>query len=217
MNSVLKISFIPITILYILSYWGIQVGPLLAGLGIAGLAIALALQPILSNVFSGASIILDHSVSVGDLVNITPGIKGKIQKIGLRSTKIITLDNELIIIPNSKLADSMIQNIALPEPATRISVPFSVAYGSNIEKVKKVIMKELKSIKVISKKHEPVIRFIEMADSSLKFKAFFYLDTFEESVKNETIDIVNTKIYNSLNENKINIPFPQLDVHLKKE
>ena len=216
MNSVLRISLVPLTILYILSYWGIQVGPLLAGLGIAGLAVALALQPILSNIFSGASIILDHSVSVGDLVNLTPGIKGKIQKIGLRSTRIVTLDNELIIVPNSKLADSMIQNIALPEPATRITVPFAVAYGSDIEKVKKTILKELKSVPVISKKHEPVVRFIEMADSSLKFKAYFYLDTFEESVRNDTIDIVNTKIYNSLNEQGIAIPFPQLDVHLKK-
>lgn len=214
-ESVMQIALVAITFLYILNLWGIEITPLLAGLGIAGLAVALALQPILSNIFSGAAIVLDHSVRVGDLVYLDDNTKGKIDKIGLRSTRIKTFDNELIIVPNNKLADSTIQNVALPEPKTRVVVPFGVAYGSDIEKVKKLILSELKKLKYIVKDDQVVVRFLEMADSSLNFKAYFYVDSFENRIS--SIDEANTRIYNTLNKNKIEIPFPQTDIHIKKD
>ena len=214
-HGVLKIILVIIILLYVLDLWGVEITPLLAGLGIAGLAVALALQPILGNIFSGIAIVSDKTISVGDLIYLDAETKGKVKKIGLRSTKIRTFDNELIIVPNSKLAESKIQNVALPEPKSRGIVKFGVAYGSNIEEVKKIVMKEIKSLKYVCKDPEPVIRFIEMADSALIFKAYFYVDSFE--LRFESIDEANTKIYNALNKNKINIPFPQMDVHLKKE
>jgi len=169
----------------------------------------------LSNIFSGISVILDKSVRVNDLIYLGTDAKGKILKVGLRSTKIRTFDNELIIVPNNKLADSMIQNVALPDPKTRATVPFSVAYGSNIEKVKKIVLKELKTISDLDESENLVVRFIEMGDSSLIFKAYFYVDSFDNKWK--AIDEANTKIYNALNKNGISIPFPQMDVHLTKK
>jgi len=214
-HSVLRILWVVLALLYILDLWGVQIGPLLAGLGIAGLAVALALQPVLSNIFSGVSIIMDKTVRVGDLVYLDSNTKGKILKVGLRSTRIQTFDNELIIIPNSKLADSLIQNVALPEPKSRVVIPFGVAYGSSIEKVKTVVLKEIKSVKnILLNDPEPSVRFLEMADSSLNFKAYFYVDTYENRFA--AIDEANTKIYNALNKAGISIPFPQMDVHLKK-
>lgn len=213
-NSSLKIALIPLTILYVLHLWGVEITPLLAGLGIAGLAVALALQPVLSNILSGASLILDNSVRIGDLVYLDANTKGKIEKVGLRSTRLKTFDNELIIIPNAKLAESTIQNVALPEPKTRVVVPFSVAYGCDIEKVKKIVMKELNTIKNLAKEPTPIIRFLKMADSSLNFEAYFHVESFEDRV--DAIDEANTKIYNALRKNKIEIPFPQMDVHLRK-
>ncbi|MFH1503152.1 MAG: mechanosensitive ion channel domain-containing protein [Candidatus Diapherotrites archaeon] len=214
-KTVLNISLIILVFLYVLNIWGVSITPLLAGLGIAGLAVALALQPVLSNVFSGAAMILDHSVRKGDLVYLDKDTKGKIMDVGLRSTKIQTFDNELIIFPNNKLADSMIQNVALPEPKSRTVIPFSVAYGSDIEKVKRVILKEIKKIKYFEENPEPLVRFIEMANSSLDFKAYFYVDSFEHRF--EAIDEANTRIYKALRKNKIEIPFPQLDVNVKKK
>ena len=215
-HSVLKIALVIIVLLYVLGVWGIEILPLLGALGVAGIAVALALQPVLSNVFSGASMILDKSVSKGDLVYLDAQTKGKILKIGMRSTRILTFDNELIIVPNTKLAESTIQNVALPEPISRVVVPFGVAYGSDIEKVKKVVLKEVKTVKslFVDKDHEPRVRFLEMDNSSLNFKAYFYVDTYEERFN--AIDEINTKIYNSLNKAGISIPFPQMDVHLKK-
>jgi small-conductance mechanosensitive channel len=214
-HSFLSVVLIILSVIYILDLWGFEIGPLLAGLGIAGLAIALALQPILSNIFSGASVILDKSVKVGDLVYLeSQSVKGRIERIGLRSTQIRTFDNELIIIPNTKLAEGIIQNVALPEPKTRVKVPFGVAYGSDILGVKKIVMAELKNVKNFIDDPEPVIRFSEMADSSLNFTAYFYVDSFENRAS--ALDEANTRIYNSLNKAGIEIPFPQMDVMVKK-
>lgn len=215
LNSILNVALIVIALLYILDLWGVEIAPLLAGLGIAGLAVALALQPVLSNIFSGASMVLDSSIRVGDLVYLDENTKGKILKVGLRSTRILTFDNELIIIPNSKLAESKIQNVALPSPTSRAVIKFSVGYGSKIEQVKKIVLKEIKSLKNVLKDPEPVVRFVEMGDSSLNFKAYFYVDDFENRFS--AIDEANTKIYDALNKNKISIPFPQMDVHVKKK
>ncbi len=213
-SGILKAAWIVLSLLYVLNYWGIEIGPFLAGLGIGGIAIAFALQSSLSNIFGGISIILDKTVRVGDLVYLDDGTKGKILHIGLRSTKIQTFDNELIIIPNGKLADSKIQNVALPEPKTRVQIPFGVAYGSDVEKVKKIIMEEIMKVKYFVKEPAPVIRFLEMANSSLNFSAYFYVESFEHRA--DAIDEANTKIYDALNKNKIEIPFPQMDVRLKK-
>ena len=202
-------------ILALLNYWGVEIGPLLTGLGIGGIAIAFALQSSLANIFGGVSIILDNSVKVGDLVNLDDGkVTGRILKIGLRSTKVKTFDNEIIVVPNSKLADSNIHNVAQPEPKSRVVIQFSVAYGSNIEKVKKIVLSEIKRVENFIDNPEASVKFLEMADSSLNFKAFFFVNSFENRFG--AIDEANTRIYNALNKAKIEIPFPQMDVHLKK-
>jgi len=213
-RSIMYIGLVVISFLYILSLWGVEITPLLAGLGIAGLAVALALQPILSNIFSGAAIVLDGTVRVGDLIYLDADTRGKIEKVGLRATRIKTFDNEYIIIPNNKLSDSNIQNLAQPEPKSRAMVPFGVAYGSDVDKVKKLVINEIKKIPHVEKDPEIVVRFTEMADSSLNFKAYYYVDSFENRVG--TIDEANTRIYNTLNKAGIEIPFPQMDVNLKK-
>jgi MscS family membrane protein len=214
MEGTLKVILALAGFVAILSYWGVQIGPLLAGIGIGGIAIAFALQSSLANVFGGVSIILDNSVHVGDLVNLEGGVTGKILKIGLRSTKVKTFDNEIIIVPNSKLADSNIHNIAQPEPKSRVVVPFGVAYGTDIAKVKKIVLAEIKKCENFVDDPEPSVSFLEMADSSLNFKAFFFVKSFEKRFA--AIDEANTRIYNALNKAKIEIPFPQMDVHVKK-
>ena len=213
-HGILKIVIIVATFLIILASWGIQIGPLLAGLGVAAIAIAFALQSTLSNIFGGISMLLDRSIRVGDVVKLDDGTSGKILKINLRSTKVQTFNNELIIVPNGKLAESNIKNVALPEPKTRVVVPFGVAYGSDVDKVKKVVMKEIVTVENYIDDPEPSVKFLEMADSSLKFKAFFYVKSYEN--RYAALDEANTKIYKALNKNKIEIPFPQMDVHLKK-
>ncbi|RMD66806.1 mechanosensitive ion channel family protein [Candidatus Pacearchaeota archaeon] len=214
-HSTLKIFVIFFVVLYILDLWGVEILPLLGALGVAGIAVALALQPTLGNMFAGVAMILDRSVRVGDWVVLEDGTWGVIEKVGIRSTKIRSFDNEMLVIPNSKIADSIVRNVSLPEPKVRVVLPFGVAYGSNIDKVKKIVLAEIKKLKHVLDDPKPSVRFLEMGESSLNFKAFFYVDSYEN--RYATIDEANTRIYNALNKAGISIPFPQMDVHLKKE
>ncbi|MBU0760716.1 MAG: mechanosensitive ion channel domain-containing protein [Nanoarchaeota archaeon] len=212
-HGTLKIILIILVLLYVLDIWGVQIVPVLGALGVAGLAVALALQPVLANIFSGISIIMDKSVKVGDWIIMEDGTWGIIQKIGIRGTRVRTFDNDVVIIPNTKLADTPIRNVSLPETMVRKTIPFGVAYGSDIEKVKKIVLAELAKVKHALKDPAPSIYFLEMGSSSLNFKAFFHIDSYENGYG--SVDEANTRIYNALNKAGITIPFPQMDVHLK--
>lgn len=215
-HKFLKVMLYVAILLLVLKVWGIQIGPLLAGLGIAGIAIAFALQGTLGNIFGGISMILDKNISVGEVIVLDATTKGKVEDIGLRSTKIRSFDNDYIIVPNSELASKKLQNITKPDPSVRVVIPFGVAYGSDIAKVKNVVLKEIEKIegKIEDEKKAPSVRFLEMGDSALLFKAYFWMKDYTERFR--AIDEANTFIYNALNKNKITIPFPQMDVHLKK-
>lgn len=213
-HGTLVIIFISIAFLAILASWGVKIGPLLAGLGVAGIAIAFALQSTLSNVFGGISMLLDRSIAVGDLVDLQDGTKGHVLRVNLRSTKIKTFDDELVIVPNGKLSEGNIKNLALPRPETRVVVPFGVAYGSDVAKVKKLVLGEIGKVVGVVKGEKMIVRFLEMGDSSLNFKAYFYVESFDGII--DAVDDANTRIYNALNKAGISIPFPQMDVYLKK-
>lgn len=215
-HGILQLSLIALGLIFVLNVWGIEVGPMLAGLGIAGIAIGLALQPTLTNVIAGISIVLDKSIKEEDIIYVDDKIEGKVEKIGLRSTKIRTSNDETVIIPNSKLAENRVMNISIPEPRVRIIVPFSIAYGSDVEKVKKIVMEEIKTIKNLDKTEKTNVRFINMGASALEFQAFFHIIVYHTRGKSDALDEANTKIYNALKKNGFNIPFNQLDVHMKK-
>jgi len=161
-----------IGLLFILPVWGVQIGPLLASLGIAGIAVAFALQSTLGNIFGGASILLDKSIKVGDKIELDENTMGTVEDVGLRSTKIRTFDNELITIPNGKLAESRILNFVQPDPSVRIKIEFGVEYGSDTSKVRKIVIETLKKVPNALKNPEPRVLMMDMADFSLKFMAF---------------------------------------------
>lgn len=203
-----------LALLFILDLWGVKVGPLLASLGIAGIAVAFALQGTLSNIFGGVSLILDKSVKVGDVIKLDAETSGTVIDVGLRSTKIRSFNNEVIIIPNGKLVDSKIENYVLPDPSVRIVVDFGVEYGSEVDKVKKVILGEIKKIKNVMKDPEPQVMFMQMADFSLNFSARFWVADYKERFA--TKEKATCLFYNALNKAKIGIPFPTRTVYMGK-
>jgi len=214
-NKAARFLLLFIGLLFVLKVWNIQIGTLLASLGIIGIAVAFGLQNTLGNIFGGVSLLMDRSIKVGDVIRMDKDTYGKVRDVGLRSTRVITWDNEVIIIPNGKLAGSQIKNYVLPNPTARITVPFSVAYGSNVDKVKKIVMTEIKKLDNLDANHEPMVMFLEMAESSLNFKALVWLRSYKDRFV--TKEKLNCAIYNTLNKNKVSIPFPQMDVHLKKK
>lgn len=211
--SRITVSFIGL--IFVLNVWGVEIGPLLASLGIAGIAVAFALQSTLGNIFGGISLIVDRSITVDDFIRLEEGTEGFVTDIGLRSTKIKSRDGDLVILPNGKLADSKIYNYHKPLPTTRVTVDFGVKYGSEIEKVKKIILKELSGINAVLRNPEPVVIFSELGDFSLKFKAHFWVRSIEK--KMEAKEAASIVIYNALNKNKIGIPFPTRTIYLKEQ
>lgn len=211
--SRISVSFIGV--IFILDAWGIKVGPLLASLGIAGIAVAFALQNTLGNIFGGVSLIVDRSVRVDDFIRLDDGTDGFVTDIGLRSTKIKSKDGDLIIIPNGKLADSKIYNYHRPLPTTRVTVEFGVKYGSDTESVKKIVLNEINKIREVMKEPLPQVIFNELGEFALKFKAYFWVSSIEK--KMEAKEAAVAAIYNALNKNKIIIPFPTRTVYMKEE
>jgi len=202
-------------IILILGVWGVDVGPFLAGLGIAGLAISFALQNTLSNVFAGVSLIIDKTFRMGDKIQLDSGEVGTVHEISLRSTRVRTYDNEIIIIPNSSMAQAKIKNFTQPDLKIRVVVPFGVEYGNKPEKVIKLIESTIKKdVKGIQKDPPVSVVFTEMGGSSLNFQARFWVKHYGEAYekKLEATDL----IYNTLNKAKIGIPFPTQTVYVKK-
>ena len=172
-DKVVKTTIYLIALLIILSYFGIEITPLVAGLGLGSLAIGLALQSTLSDFFAGIHLLSDKPVRIGDWIELENGIAGYVEDIGWRSTKIRTLPNTIVIIPNSKLAESIITNYSLPEPETAVIVECGVSYESDLEKVEKVtieVAKEIqKEVKGAIKNFEPFIRYKRFGDSNIIF------------------------------------------------
>lgn len=201
-----KVLWTIIAILVVLSLWGVSIGPFLASLGIAGVAIGFAVQDTLKNIFGGVSLILDKNFKVDDVIKLQSGISGKIYDIGLRSTRILNFDNEMMIIPNGELANSTITNYAQPEARVRLQIDFGVEYGSDIEQIRQVVLGAVNKIPNILKQPSPFVIFNSMGDFALNFTVYAWVNSYTERF--DTKNALNQAIYESLNAEGIGIPFP---------
>lgn len=161
-------------ILVLLDYLSISITPLIASLGIGGLAIALALQPTLGNFFAGTQIVSDRVVHVGDYVEMDGGeIKGFVTDVGWRSTRLRTPFNNIVTIPNSRLADSILTNFYAPTPELGVTVNCGVSYSSDLVKVESVAMEVAREVveelDEAVRTFEPIFRYEEFGDSNVNF------------------------------------------------
>lgn len=174
-----------IAALVILKNIGVEISPILATLGVGGLAVGLALQDTLSNFFSGLHIILDKPVNVGDFIELQDAsVAGYIEDIGWRSTSIRTLPNTLVVIPNSKLAGSIITNNSLPQPEMAALVQCGVSYLSDLEMVERVTIEVARHIQQTIEgavpDFEPFIRYNQFGDSNINFTVILRVKTFTD-------------------------------------
>ncbi|MFQ5996770.1 MAG: mechanosensitive ion channel family protein [Dehalococcoidales bacterium] len=168
-----KLFIYAIGILVLLDYLEIAISPLIAGLGIGGLAIALALQPTLANFFAGTQIVSDRVVRVGDYVELDNGIRGYVTDVGWRSTRIRTSFNNLVIIPNSRLADSVITNYHGPSMELAVIVNAGVSYSSNLAHVESIALEVarevIQDLDEAVKTFEPWFGYEEFGESNINF------------------------------------------------
>ncbi len=160
-------------LLVLLDYLGIPISPMIAGLGLGGLAVALALQPTLGNFFAGTQIIFDRVVHVGDYIELDNSISGYVTDVGWRSTRIRTVFNNLIVIPNSRLADSIITNYHSPNIELGVIVNAGVSYSSDLAQVEEIALSVAREViddlDEAVKTFEPWFRYEEFGESNINF------------------------------------------------
>ena len=165
-----------IGILVLLESIGISISPLLAGLGIAGLAVALAVQPSLTNFLAGTYVMTESQLKIGDYIELADGTAGFVIEIGWRSTKLRSILNNLLIVPNSTISNSVILNYYSPSPALNVRVTCGVSYDSDLEKVERVTLEECKRVQDESesaiKDQDPRFGFDSFDDSNISFWVF---------------------------------------------
>ncbi|MBI4338268.1 MAG: mechanosensitive ion channel family protein [Chloroflexi bacterium] len=176
MRRVLNVLLYAVAALLILDYLGIPISPLLAGLGIGGLAAALAFQPTLSNFFAGTYIMTDGAIKPGDYIEMDGGVGGTVVDIGWRTTKVRNIQNNLVIIPNSKLADAIVTNFQAPTPEMNTIVTGGVSYESDLAHVEKVILEVasevIRDVPEAVKDATPAVGFDKFDDSNINFWVF---------------------------------------------
>jgi small-conductance mechanosensitive channel len=218
LKNIAKIIFYLIGMLLVVQNFGIQVYPLVATLGIGGLAVALALQPTLSNLFSGLQIIASRKIEIGDLIELENGKKGIVSDITWRNMTITTWQNNTIIIPNSKIADSIIENFFLSDRQLLFAIPLGVSYSSDLEAVEKVLLDVAGNIQNTIPEcvpdFEPFVRFQKFGDSSIDLSVFMKSVDFggQFVITSTFIQAVHKRF----GEEGIEIPFPIRTVYLHR-
>jgi len=211
-SKILNVFVVIVAIIAVLDRLGFNVTSLITSLGVGSLAVGLAAKDTIKNFISGILLVTDRQFRIGDRVYIRDiGVEGYVHDIGLRTTRIVTISgNNLITVPNSKLTEGIIENALYPEPKVKDSVEVGVAYGSDVEKVKELLLKATEGVKGILKEPPPSVYFINFGDSSLLFKLIYYVESKEAafSVKSK----VHENVKRLFEANGVEIPFPQNDL-----
>jgi small-conductance mechanosensitive channel len=206
--------------LIILTVLGISVTPLITALGVGGLAVALALQPTLANLFAGIHIMMEQAVRVGDFIKLESGQEGYVEDITWRTTRIRMLPNNMVVIPNGTLSQSIVTNYYLPEKRMSLLIPVSVSYASDPEIVERILIEEAKNavgeIPGLLGEPEPFVRFIPgFGDSSLDFTLICQVGEFVDQFLAQ--HELRKRIFKRLRREEIEIPFPQRTVHIRED
>jgi small-conductance mechanosensitive channel len=219
-QNLAQIGVALLALLVLLNLLGIPIAPILTALGVGGLAVALALQDTLSNLFAGFYVAIARQVRLSDYIKLNTGEEGYVTDITWRSTTVRTLGNNMIIIPNSKLAQAVVTNYYLPEKRLGIQVQVSVSYASDVDLVERVLLEEgvnaAGSIPGMLADPAPVVRFDPgFGDSALGFTLNCNVQEFADQfrVRHE----LRKRILKRFQQEKIEMPFPTRTVYLKQD
>ena len=183
--------------------------------GALSVGIGFGLQTIISNFVSGLILLFERPVRVGDWVILGNGLEGHIKKVNMRSTEIMTLERSSVLIPNSNLLSDTITNWTLHDQMGRQDIPVGVAYGSDTEQVKQVLLEVARGHSLLRRYPQPQVLFKDFGDSSLDFVLRVFLKNIND--RHRVGSDLRFEIDSAFRENDISIPFPQRDLHIKKE
>lgn len=218
--GILKGTILIIGFLIIFGVLGISIAPLITALGVGGLAVALALQDTLANLFSGMHILVEKSIRVGDFIRLETGQEGYVDDITWRTTRIRMLPNNMVVIPNHKLAQSIVTNYNLPERKMAMSIAIGVSYSSDPDRIEEILLEETRkavgNVPGLLDSPEPSVRFVPgFGESSLNFTLSCHVREYtdQDIVQHE----LRKRIFKRFKAEGVEIPFPHRTVYLRGE
>ncbi len=213
-RRVAMIILVLIGLIILLGHFDVDVSALITTLGVGSLAIALAAQAALSDTISGFIIMIDRPFRIGDRIEIQDlDTWGDVVDIGLRSSRIRTRDNRMVIVPNSVIGKSLIVNYTYPTTQYRIEVNIGVAYGSDIESARKTMIDAVRRVEGVLPDRQVEALFLEFGTNALIFRLRWWIESYVDTRR--MFDRVNTAVYSALKEVGIEIPNQQVDIHHK--
>jgi small-conductance mechanosensitive channel len=214
-ENLIKLVIIALALYITFQIWGIDMTAWLASAGVIGIAIGFAAKDTLANLFSGVFILADTPYKIGDYIVLDGNQRGKVTHIGIRSTRMLTRDDVEVTIPNAIMGNSKITNQSGgPHLKFRIRVKIGVAYGSDIDEVREILLEIAKDEPLITKYPTPRVRFRTFGASSLDLELMGWIE--DPELRGRTIDKLNTMIYKRFNEKNIEIPYDKQDLYIKE-
>ncbi|MFA6197240.1 MAG: mechanosensitive ion channel domain-containing protein [Sulfurimonas sp.] len=188
--------------------------------GALSIGIGFGLQTVVSNFIAGVILMFERTIRIGDVIELNATSRGRVTDMRIRSTTIKTFDNIDIVVPNSSFIQNNVINWTLEDMSRRVHIPFSVAYGTNIEFLIDAILGELQTSDLAyikdNNEKEPEIWMVEMAQSTVNFELLVWVEGNNKDRPNAVKSDFLVLIYNALYKHNISIPFPQMDVHIKE-
>ncbi len=213
-DNVAKLIVFGGAVYFLFLAWNLNVSAWLASAGVVGLALGFAAKDSLANLFGGLFVIVDAPYKIGDVINLDSGERGEVTKIGLRSTRLLTRDDIEITVPNAAIAAAKIINESGgPHEKSRVTVTIGVAYGSDVDHVRRVLLEAATAVELVARVPEPRVRFTSFGDSALIFRLLCWVDL--PVRRGACLDALNTEVYNRFRAEEISIPFPQREVLLR--
>jgi MscS family membrane protein len=213
-EKIISLMLMGTALIVILKHFNYDIFSLVTALGIGSLAIGMAAKDTLAHMISGFTLMLDRPFRIGDRIQLAGGQTGDVLDIGLRSTKIKTLDNQQLIIPNSDLCNTILTNQAFPDVRAKGRINVGVAYGSDVERVKQLLVATAGEVEAVLQDPAPEAYFVSFGESALSMALFFWIDEYANLFA--VTDRINTKILCCFRENNIEIPFPTRTVIVDK-
>jgi MscS family membrane protein len=205
-------------LIMLLSHFGVDVTAFAAALGIGGLALSLAARDTIADAIAGFIILVDQPFRIGDRIEIQGvGTWGDVVDIGLRTTRIRTRDNRMVIVPNSVIGTNQVINYSYPDPRYRIQTHVGIAYGTDIEEARQILVDTVQQVEGVLRDKPVDALYIEMGDSAMIFRVRWWIESYADTRR--MYDRVHTVLQNALDEAGIESPFPtqNINVHLERE
>ncbi len=214
-SNITVVFVVVLSIYFLFETWSVDMTAWLASAGIVGIAVGFAAKDTLANLFAGVLILADAPYKIGDYVVLDSGERGEVKHIGLRSTRILTRDDVEVTVPNSIMGNTRIFNESGgPHEKFRVPIQVGVAYGSDIDQVKQILMEIALQEPEVCQQPEPRVRFRRFGGSALEFELLCWVS--KPEVRGRAVDALNSNIYKTFNAQNIEIPYSKHDVYIKQ-